>query len=188
MALGYSLGGLYAKGVLPEQRKKYLMIIGGAAILLFILIRASNLYGDQSTWSVQNNPLFTVMSFLNTTKYPPSLLYALMTLGPSLILLALMERPIGKWAQPILHFGRVPMFFYMLHIYLIHLLATIALVLSGIDWHETILPKGLRNFNPEGYGYSLPVVYLVWAFVILSLYPLCKWYDNYKTSTRRSGG
>jgi uncharacterized membrane protein len=181
MALGYSLGSLYAKGVLPEQRKKYLLIIGGTAMLLFILIRATNLYGDQSTWSVQDNPLFTFMSFLNTTKYPPSLLYALMTLGPSLILLAVFERPLGSWSQPILHYGRVPMFFYLIHLYLIHLLATAALVMTGIDWHETILSKGLRNFRPEGYGLSLPVVYLVWAFVVLSLYPLCKWFDNYKS-------
>ncbi|HLO82671.1 MAG TPA: heparan-alpha-glucosaminide N-acetyltransferase domain-containing protein [Chitinophagaceae bacterium] len=161
MALGYSLGSLYAKEVLPEKRKKILLSIGGAAIVLFILIRATNLYGDQLKWSVQNGPVFTLMSFINTTKYPPSLLYSLMTLGPSLILLALLERPAGKWAHPILHFGRVPMFFYLLHLYLIHILATIALVWSGIDWHETILTKGLRNFNPVGYGFSLPVVFLV---------------------------
>jgi uncharacterized membrane protein len=181
MALGYSLGSLYAKEILPEKRKKTLLIIGGSVILLFVLIRASNIYGDSSKWSVQESPMFTLMSFLNTTKYPPSLLYALMTLGPALIFLALMEKPLGNWVRPILHFGRVPMFFYLLHLYLIHILATIALVLNGNDWHETILSRGLRNFNPEGYGFSLPIVFFVWAIVILCLYPLCKWYDAYKS-------
>jgi uncharacterized membrane protein len=175
------LGSLYAKEILPEKRKKTLLIIGGSVILLFVLIRASNIYGDSSKWSVQESPMFTLMSFLNTTKYPPSLLYALMTLGPALIFLALMEKPLGNWVRPMLHFGRVPMFFYLLHLYLIHILATIALVLNGNDWHETILSRGLRNFNPEGYWFSLPIVFFVWAIVILCLYPLCKWYDAYKS-------
>ncbi len=182
MSLGYSLGSLYAKDVMPALRRKYLLIIGSTAVLLFIALRASNLYGDQSKWEEQKDGLFTLMSFINTTKYPPSLLYSLMTLGPSLIFLGLMEKPLGSWSKPILHFGRVPMFFYLVHLYLIHLLATAALVIAGIDWHQTIITRGLRNFRPEGFGFSLPVIYFIWAFVILILYPLCKWYDKYKTS------
>jgi hypothetical protein len=92
-----------------------------------------------------------------------------------------MEKPLGRWAQPILHFGRVPMFFYLAHIYLIHLIATLGMVLIGLDWKETIITSGLRNFHPDGFGFSLAVVYLVWVAVILILYPLCKWYDKYKT-------
>jgi uncharacterized membrane protein len=182
MSLGYSLGSLYAKDVAPASRRRYLLIIGSTAILLFVVIRASNIYGDHSKWVEQKDALFTLMSFINTTKYPPSLLYCLMTLGPSLIFLALMERPLGKWTQPVLHFGRVPMFFYLAHIYLIHLLATLAIALAGLDWKETIITNGIRNFNPEGFGFSLGVVYLVWIAVILILYPLCKWYDGYKSA------
>ena len=132
-----------------------------------------------SRWSVQENSAFTIMSFLNTTKYPPSLLFSLMTLGPSLVFLALMEKPLGKWAQPFLHFGRVPMFFYILHIFLLHIMVTIAILITGGDWHDTIITNGLKNFQPK---FSLGVVYLVWMTVILVLYPLCKWYDKYKTS------
>jgi uncharacterized membrane protein len=180
MSLGYSLGALYAKDVVPALRRKYLLVIGSTAILLFIVLRASNLYGDQSKWVEQKDGLFTLMSFINTTKYPPSLLYSLMTLGPSLILLALIEKPLGRWSQPLLHFGRVPMFFYLAHIYLIHLLVSLGMVIMGIDWKESVITGGIRNFNPEGFGFSLGVVYLVWMAVILILYPLCKWYDGYK--------
>ena len=158
------------------------MTIGLSAILLFIVLRAVNIYGDPSRWSVQGSTVFSILSFINTTKYPPSLLYSLMTLGPCLVFLAIMEKPLGSWAQPLLHFGRVPMFFYILHLYLIHLMVIIALVITGGDWHDAIITDGLRNFHPPGYGFSLGVVYLIWITVILILYPLCKWYDRYKMS------
>ena len=150
MALGYATGSLYKTEISPAIRKKYLLYIGITAIILFIVLRAVNVYGDRATWSVQKSSLFTLLSFLNTTKYPPSLLYSLMTLGPALVFLSLMEKPLGKWAQPILHFGRVPMFFYILHIYLIHLLATFAIALTGGDWHETVIKNGLKYFHPPG--------------------------------------
>ncbi len=179
MALGYVTGSLYKKEISQAVRKKYLLVIGSSAILLFFFIRAINMYGDMSPWSVQDNTLFTIMSFLNTTKYPPSLLFSLMTLGPSLVFLALMEKPLGKWAQPFLHFGRVPMFFYILHIFLLHIMVTIAIVLTGGDWHDTIITNGMKNFQPK---FSLGVVYIVWATAIMVLYPLCKRYDKYKMS------
>jgi len=182
MILGYATGALYKKDVSQTTRKKYLMTIGLSAILLFIVLRAVNIYGDPSRWSVQGSTVFSILSFINTTKYPPSLLYSLMTLGPCLVFLAIMEKPLGSWAQPLLHFGRVPMFFYILHLYLIHLMVIIALVITGGDWHDAIIVDGLRNFHPPGYGFSLGVVYLIWITVILILYPLCKWYDRYKMS------
>jgi uncharacterized membrane protein len=180
MALGYAAGSLYNKETSQAVRRKYLLTIGISAILLFVVVRAMNFYGDLLPWAVQNSTMYSMLSFLNTTKYPPSLLYSLMTLGPALVFLALMERPLGKWSGPILHFGRVPMFFYVLHIFLIHILATIAIVLTGGNWHDTIIRDGLKKFHPPGYGFSLPVVYLVWVAVILIMYPLCKWYDKYK--------
>lgn len=179
MALGYATGSLFKNEVSPAKRNKYLMIIGITAILLFIILRAFNIYGDHAPWSVQKNFLFTLLSFLNTTKYPPSLLYSLMTVGPALVFLSLMEKPLGKWAQPFLHFGRVPMFFYILHIYLIHSLVTVAIVVTGGDWHETVIKNGLKNFHPR---FSLWVVYIVWVAVIVILYPFCKWYDKYKSA------
>jgi uncharacterized membrane protein len=181
MALGYVTGSLYKREILPEVRKKYLLTIGLSSIALFIMIRAMNIYGDLSGWSVQGSPAFTVMSFLNTTKYPPSLLYSLMTLGPALVFLELMEKPLGRWAQPLLHFGRVPMFFYILHLFLIHSLATIAIIITGGDWHDTIIRNGFKYFHPQ---FSLGVVYIVWIIVILILYPLCKWYDKYKMNNK----
>jgi uncharacterized membrane protein len=180
MALGYCFGGLYKKEVTPEKRKKTLWIIGISAILLFIIIRAINVYGDMSPRSVYDNPVTTFISFLNVTKYPPSLLYTLMTLGPAMIFLAVAEKPLGKIGNAITHFGRVPMVFYILHIYLIHALAMLAILFSDKSWKDMIM---VGNENPQlkGYGFSLWVVYLVWAAVVIALYPLCKRYDKYKT-------
>jgi hypothetical protein len=122
----------------------------------------------------------TICSFLNVTKYPPSLLYTLMTLGPALILLALLEKPLNSFEKLIMPIGRVPLFFYILHIFLIHGLAIIAVVASGRAWTDMIFTT-MQNAKDSpwltGYG-----VYLVWIVVILLLYPLCKWYDRYKTN------
>jgi uncharacterized membrane protein len=179
MALGYCFGELYKKEVKPGIRKKSLLIIGISAMLLFIVIRAVNVYGDPSPWSAYNEPQITLISFLNLTKYPPSLLYTLMTLGPALIFLTLAEKPLGKIGNAITRFGRVPMFFYILHIYLIHALAMLAISFTGRSWKDMIM-VGHENPHLKGYGFSLWVVYLVWAIVIIALYPLCKWYDRYK--------
>jgi len=182
MLLGYTAGYLYSNNVDSARRRKTLLVIGSSAICLFLLLRGFNIYGDSAPRVAQETAVFSVMSMLNTTKYPPSLLYSLMTLGPALIFLGLMERPLGRWSKPLLHIGRVPMFFYILHIFLIHLFSLLALILTGGNWHDTIIRNGMKNFHPEGYGFSLPITYLVWITVILILYPLCKWYDEYKSS------
>jgi uncharacterized membrane protein len=182
MALGYWFGGLYSKSTDATKRKKLLWQLGIIAIITFIVLRFLNVYGDPSQWSQQKSGWFTLLSFLNTTKYPPSLLYTLMTLGPSLIFLAIAEKTPGKLLLPVIRIGRVPMFFYILHIYLIHLAAMIAAELSGYDWSDMILQR--RTWvDPQlkGYGFSLGVTYLVWIGIVLLLYPLCKWYDKYKT-------
>jgi uncharacterized membrane protein len=179
MALGYCFGSLYTKGVSIEKRKKWLFIIGGSAVGLFIILRALNVYGDPHPWVQQSHLSLTVISFFNTTKYPPSLLFVLMTLGPSILFLAFAENFKGKFFNPLIHIGRVPMFFYLLHLYLIHIGAMLAVQLTGFGWMSMIL-----NGWPaiKGYGFSLAGTYIVWVIIVLILYPLCKWYDRYKTT------
>ncbi len=181
MALGYCLGKLYATDFDAAKRKKILVLLGWSTILVFIALRFSNIYGDASKWSSQPDAIFTFFSFINTTKYPPSLLYITMTLGPALLFLAYSENITNRFAGFIKVYGRVPMFYYLCHLYLIHLAALLsALFIQGFTWSQL-------NSNDEpltGYGYNLGIVYVVWISVILALYPVCKWYDKYKTSHR----
>ena len=177
MALGYCFGELLE---LPaERRDRWMRILGASAIALFLLLRLTNLYGEAQLW--QQNPrglLYSALGVLNVTKYPPSLLYLLMTLGPVLLLLPWLERQRGAWVKPVSVFGRVPFFFYVLHLPLIHLGATIsAQIQYGVSWGPAFLVTSL----PPGYEPSLLRLYIVWAIVILILYPLCKWYAGYKS-------
>lgn len=182
MALGYCLGTVYTTHFDAKRRKKILALIGSSAIILFILLRFINQYGDMQHWSVQDSTTLSVLSFLNNSKYPPSLLYVLMTIGPALLFLAFMEKQNNRLEKALIHFGRVPMFYYILHLYLLHLLAMIAAQLSGYGWQSMILVR--RTWiDPQlkGYGFSLLATYGIWILVVLLLYPLCKWYDGYKT-------
>jgi uncharacterized membrane protein len=183
MAIGYCFGSLYRFGYDAERRKKTLLLTGSAAIVLFISLRSGNFYGDAAHWSSQQNGIFTILSFLNVSKYPPSLLYILMTLGPALIFLAYSEKPLNKITKRLVVFGRVPMFFYLVHLLLIHFFATIGAVLTGYKWSDMVL-NTMVNRSPslKGYGFNLITVYLVWISLIVVLYPLCKWFDNYKRS------
>ncbi len=180
MTLGYYTGSLYAPGYEFVKRKKVLLLAGIAAIVLFIILRSGNLYGDAATWSVQKDSVFSFLSFLNVTKYPPSLLYILITLGPALLFLAFAEKPLNTLTKKIAVFGRVPMFYYLAHILLIHILASIAALITGYP-AMIVLNNGV-NAIPElkGYGFDLSTVYLVWIGLILFLYPCCKWFDRYK--------
>ena len=185
MCLGYCMGNLYLKKVSQALRKKWLLTLGCLAILLFIVLRFINVYGDPSPWSKQGSWQFTILSFLNTTKYPPSLLYTLMTLGPALFFLAFTENLANRFTKPIIHIGRVPMFYYLLHIYLIHLLAMFAAEFSGFDWRDMILERrSWMDPRLKGFGFSLLTTYLVWIGVVLILYPFCRWYDRYKSIHR----
>jgi uncharacterized membrane protein len=187
IAVGYCAGGLFARGFDPERRRTTLLLVGLLTSGLFILVRSINVYGDFSRWSVQKNPAFTTLSFLNLTKYPPSFLYVLMTLGPALIFLAVAEKPLNGFAKKITVLGRVPMFYYLLHIFLIHLFALIAAVISGYKWSDMILTTMIqRSPDLKGYGFNLLTVYIVWVALIFLLYPICKRFDHYK-KTHRSG-
>ena len=185
MMLGYCFGTFYQTTYSPADRKKILFYLGFSLVALFVLIRLINVYGDPNPWSTQPNPVFTVLSFLNVTKYPPSLLYVLVTLGPAILFLAISENYYGSVSQKIKILGRVPMFYYLLHLYLIHLLALTAALLTGYEASDMVFNTWVTNSpNLVGYGFTLWVVYVVWISVILILYPLCKWYDTYKATQR----
>jgi uncharacterized membrane protein len=184
ITLGYWLGGLYGPGQDAAIRKKTLRRWGWVAIILFVLIRALDGYGDPAQWSAQPHAIFTLLSFLDVSKYPPSLLYILMTIGPALLFLSATERPLNALTRPITVFGRVPMFYYLVHIYVLHGLAVIAAMMSGHRASDMTSLTTWVTANPQlkGYGFSLWVVYGVWIGVIILLYPLCKWFDGYKRS------
>lgn len=181
MALGYCFGFLYHKDFLQSLRKKYLIALGLSTISLFIVIRLINLYGDMVPWSIQKDTIFTLMSFLNVSKYPPSLLYVLITIGPTFLVLYFLEDVQSRITDFLLVFGRVPFFYYLLHIFVIHSAALLTLLALGDDWTLMILDKESFTTNQmANYGYSLWVVYLIWILIVALLYPFSKKYMTYK--------
>lgn len=178
MAVGYGFGKLLLHE--PQQRQKLLFRLGAVLTLSFVILRAVNVYGDPSRWAVQKNWWFTIFSFLNCTKYPPSLLYLLMTLGPSLMALAWLDKSSGRWRQPFLIIGRVPLFYYLLHLPLIHLMAVIFSVIRYGHLDKSLFENPPYASLPKDFGYGLPVVYLVWVVAVLLLYPACRWFADLK--------
>jgi len=179
--IGYGLGFLFSNKTNNEKRIRTLLIMGIASCLVFLSLRYFNLYGDHSNWFKSSDFLKSIFSFINTTKYPPSLLFTLMTLGPAMILLSIYENHKSPINTVFITFGRVPLFFYIVHLYLTHLAALVILSISGGNWKDLILTDAVfRTASLYNYGYSLPIVYFVWLLLILSLYPLCKIYGSYK--------
>jgi len=176
---------LYDPSVDHLTRKSLFNRIGIAALVAFILVRWINVYGDPLGWKHYETFSKTLISFLNPNKYPPSLVYLLMTLGIVFLFLANSEKLRGRVVRFFSVFGRVPFFYYILHLYVIHLTALVFAQLSGFGWQKLIL-SGWITQQPglKGYGFDLWVVYVVWIALIASLYPLCKRFDNYKTSHR----
>ena len=165
MFLGYGAAGLFE---LPaKQRDQRLLRIGVSLVIAFILIRALNVYGDPKAWDAAS-----IMSFLATTKYPPSLLYVLMTLGPAAILCAFADRFRGPIKDALVTFGRAPLAFYIAHLYLLHAAAILLGIAQGFTAQQFLTPY---RFFPNGYGVSLLGVYLIWSVVVAILYPLCRW-------------
>ncbi len=184
MMAGYGFGTLFR--LERPVRRKMLLLIGTLVTLGFVALRFSNAYGDARLWSDQGSTMWTTFSFLNCTKYPPSLLYLMMTLGPAIFLIGLFDRPLGKVAQPILVFGRVPFFFYLLHIPLIHGSA-VALDYVRFGWSPLAM-SGPWNMKldtlPTNYGVDLPTVYLIWVGVVFLLYFPCRWFAGVKRRHR----
>lgn len=185
MLLGYSTGTLFTKDFDPLKRKRILVRMGLFLISLFILLRSINIYGDPAPWSEQKNLLYTFFSFINTTKYPVSLLFSCMTLGPALIVLAYTENVSNRFSRFVTVYGRVPFFYFVGHFLLLHILCVIAFFLSGHSMAEASGPGVLFLFRPVLFGWALPVVYLVWLFVILAMYYPCRWFYRYKQENPR---
>jgi len=199
MAAGYGFGTVMLRE--PAQRQRWLLRVGLNLVVVFFLLRFSDLYGDAKSWKSQPTGFLTLLSMLDCTKYPPSLCYLLMTLGPSAIILALLDRAVqpgsppaaggegrgeeGRLAsllRPILVFGRVPLFYYLLHLPLIHGLAVAvnAIRFGHANWLYGTAPAK----PPPDAGFDLPIVYLAWIIVVILLYPACQWFADLKRRRR----
>ena len=180
-AVGYALGAVYRWA--PRRRLRFLLGCGAGLTAAFLVLRTVNAYGDPVPWAAQASGALTAVSFLNLTKYPPSLLFLLMTLGPALIILAALDRGTPPLLRPALVFGRVPLFYFVLHLTLIHLLAVLLCYAQNGAVHWMFESPNLRAYPftpPPGWGVSLPVTYLIWVLVVVLLYPVCAWFARVK--------
>jgi uncharacterized membrane protein len=188
-AVGYGHGQLYAWTT--ERRKTFLLCAGLITNASFLVLRLINAYGNPVRWSTQKSAAFTMLSFLNTNKYPPSLLFLLMTLGPALVFLWAVDGRTLRSLQPALTFGGVPLFFFLLHILLLHLIAVAVCYgrYGSAQVHWMFESPTIAQFpftSPPGWGFSLPFVYLFWIGIVIVLYPLCRWFATVKQRQRHS--
>ena len=184
MALGFCMGPLFSKE--PDERRRLLFRLGGVMTIAFVIVRAVNIYGDPSRWSAQPSMVMTLVSFLNTTKYPPSLSFLMMTLGPALIVLSLFDRLTFVRSNPLIVFGRVPLFYFVLHFFAAHL-AAVALAVASYGtramefmWQPVPSMGGPAKAFPPDFGYPLWAAYAVWITIVVALYPLCRWFAGVK--------
>jgi uncharacterized membrane protein len=188
MALGFCLGPLFARD--DCSRSRWLIAIGAVITMAFVVVRGANIYGDPVPWSPQPSSAFTLLSFLNATKYPPSLVFLLMTLGPALIVLGLFERASIARRHPLIVFGRVPLFYFVLHFFAAHAaaLALARFTYGSTAWSFIFQPVpsmgGPRNAFPPNFGYDLWVTYLAWVVIVAALYPACAWFARVKERKR----
>ncbi len=186
-AVGYGLGSIYDWDA--ERRRTVLMRLGLGLTAAFVILRAMNVYGDPVPWSAQRSATFTVLSFLNTNKYPPSLLFLLMTLGPALLLLRWVDAKTPTWLRPAHIIGKVPLFYFLLHFFVIHVLAVIVCYIRYGDVHWMFDSPNLAQFpitQPPGWPAPLPVVYAIWVGVVAAVYPLCRWFAGVKQRRRET--
>lgn len=185
MVLGYCFGTLYKRGFDARLRKKWLLGLGFGAITLFYILRGINVYGDLIPWLVQKNTTYTILSFFNVTKYPPSLVYLLITIGPAMLFLAVIEPVKNKFTNFFLVFGRVPLMYYFLHMFVIHALAILGMMIFGGNWKDMIFTgETFLQARLIAYGYPLYVVYLIWLGIVLLLYPISNKYMKYKAKNK----
>jgi uncharacterized membrane protein len=184
MMLGYSISGWFIN-YSPQERKRVLTIAGLCVTALFIVLRLINHYGNPFPYSHQKDITYTILSFINTEKYPPSLQYTCMTIGPALLLLALFEHSKSFFASFAKIYGQVPFFYYVLHFYILHTLLVITFYASGYG-SKDIVPKSMPFlFRPDDSGFNLGTVYIIWISVVLVLYFPCRWYSRYKRANNQ---
>lgn len=182
MLLGYCFGRLYMPDISIDERKKKLLWMGLGLLGFFVIVRFANFYGDPVKWSVQpRGTVYTFLSFINISKYPPSLMYFCVTIGAGLLALRALESMSNPFTRFMNVFGRVPFFYYIIHFYLIHGMLAILFFVRGYPAKDIINPASPILFTPNGLGVSLFGVYIVWAIVIVIMYPLCKRYNAYKS-------
>lgn len=180
-AVGYALGSLW--DLAPDRRRSLLLRMGLGCIVAFLVLRGFNVYGDPAPWSVQSRGSMTLVSFLNLNKYPPSLLFLLMTLGPVLLALRALDAHTPAMLRPAQVIGKVPFFYYLMHVLVLHMLAAGAALIRYGSFRPALESPTLDRFpmtQLPGWPASLPVVYLVWITVVVVLYPLCAWYAGVK--------
>lgn len=183
LLFGFGFGKVFTLD--KVKRSKTLLIAGVTAFVIFIVLRFFNLYGDAKHWSFQNSSLHTFFSFINVTKYPPSLLYTSITLSLMFFVLWLADNKDSWFTRIFAVYGRVPLFFYILHWYFIHISMFVMLIIQGIQWKD--MPFGVMNFGrpASGVGIELPYIYVYWICLVTCLYPLCAWYGKYKAANRQ---
>ena len=182
MAVGYCFGAIFK--MQEQQRKKWLYSIGISAILLFIIIRYNNVYGDPRIWQHQDSLLHNILAFIRCQKYPPSLDYLLMTIGPAIAVLPLLEKLSSRIGNVFTVYGRVPMFYYILHIYLLHAMALITGLLMGFP-STYFTANGALFGDKHGWGFGLGIVYLYWLAAVIILYLPCRWFMNVKMTHKK---
>lgn len=180
MILGYCCGRLFTNNRDPILRKRVLLYTGGGLFLLFILLRIINVYGDPVPWSEQKSQVITFLSFMNANKYPPSLIFCCMTIGPALVMLALIENTNSRLTRFFSVYGAVPMFYFVLHLLLIRIICVALFFAEGYPVTMAFSTTAPLGFRPAAFGYQLWIVYLIWLMVVLAMYPLCKKYGRFK--------
>jgi len=183
LLLGYTFGALYKNVYDADKRKRILRLSGVSAVMLFIVLRLINQYGDPSPWATQRNTMHTILSFLNVTKQSPSLLFFLMTLGPLMLLLSFTEKTVNPFAGFCGVYGNVPYFYFIIHLSLLRFLNIGLALMSGLPMKSDGSPI---VWQIQGFGRPLWEVYLFWIAVVSMLYYPCRWYGNYKRTHRQS--
>jgi len=187
MLLGYVFGSLYQASFDPQRRRKILLTTGLISLAAFIILRFFNLYGDSAPWSVQRSGTYTFLSFLNVSKYPPSLLYSLMTIGTGMVVLSLTEKVQNKLTAIFIVYGNVPFLYYVMHFYLLRITSVVVFFAQGFGTKDIVDPKHQNPFlfSPPHFGFPLGGVYLVWLCVIIVLYFPCRWFSLYKKTHKQ---
>ncbi|MBB6235836.1 putative membrane protein [Pedobacter sp. AK013] len=183
MFVGYGIGVWYKKGYAADRRQRNLLIVGLLTIFVFFSLRLINIYGDPVPRKEYHDFFKNLLSFFNVNKYPPSLQYTAMTLGPALLFLAFAENLNNRFTRITSVYGAVPFFYYVIHFYLLHTLLVLAFFATGYSSKEIVQVPFL--FRPAAFGFSLPIVYLIWFCVVASLYLPCSWFKQYKQTHRQ---